>query len=152
MKAYIASAFSRNGAGGNRAGIIPDAEKLSPEQKQAIAARIGLSETAFISKDEEADYFLEFYTPIRQIANCGHATLASFGLLNQMRRLKKNQLSMRTLTGLSQIWVRGNRVSMEQHKPYFQLIHIDHVIDSMGIEKQKIILPLTVINTGNSFL
>jgi PhzF family phenazine biosynthesis protein len=152
MKAYIASAFSRNGSGGNRAGIIPDAERFTPEQKQAIAARIGLSETAFILKDEEADYLLEFYTPVRQIANCGHATLASFGLLQQMRRLKKNQVSMRTLSGVSQIWVRGNRVIMEQHKPFFQLIHIDHVIASLGIEKKEIILPITVINTGNSFL
>jgi PhzF family phenazine biosynthesis protein len=152
MKAYIVSAFSRNGAGGNRAAVVPDADQLSASQKQAIASKLGLSETAFLSKDPEADFFLEFYTPLRQIANCGHATLASFGLLQQMRRLKKNQLSMRTQTGISQIWVRGNRVVMEQHKPFFQLVHIDHIIRSLHIESPKILLPITLVNTGNSFL
>ena len=51
---------------------------LSNEQKILIAQKVGLSETAFFSKSTVTDFKLDFFTPTRQIAHCGHATIAAF--------------------------------------------------------------------------
>ena len=48
-KTYVVSAFTANGKGGNRAGVVLDTGELSADQMQAIAAELGYSETAFVS-------------------------------------------------------------------------------------------------------
>lgn len=95
----IVNAFVDNGEGGNPAGVVLDAQRYSQEQKQRIAALAGLSETAFISPSDSADFKLEFFTPNRQIAHCGHATIASFSYLRQMGRIAGTQTSKETIDG-----------------------------------------------------
>ena len=51
------------------------------EQMQAIAAKMGLSETAFIQHHETADRAIRFFTPNAEVSLCGHATIASWHLL-----------------------------------------------------------------------
>ncbi|WP_245823732.1 PhzF family phenazine biosynthesis protein [Photobacterium proteolyticum] len=46
-------------------------------------ASFGLSETAFVSQSDVADFKLAFFTPNRRIAHCGHATIATFSCLTQ---------------------------------------------------------------------
>ena len=48
VKVQIINAFVDNGQGGNPAGVVLNADKFTNEQKLAIAAKVGLSETAFI--------------------------------------------------------------------------------------------------------
>jgi PhzF family phenazine biosynthesis protein len=43
---------------------------------QAVAAEMNLSETAFLHRDGAA-YALRWFTPVAEVALCGHATLAS---------------------------------------------------------------------------
>ncbi|MFZ6009121.1 MAG: PhzF family phenazine biosynthesis isomerase, partial [Bacteroidota bacterium] len=74
----IINAFSIQGTGGNPAGVVLNADNLSPAEKQRVAAATGLSETAFVSRSNQADFKLDFFTPVRQIAHCGHATIATF--------------------------------------------------------------------------
>jgi PhzF family phenazine biosynthesis protein len=152
MKTFIVRAFVRDNKGGNPAGVVLDAEMLSHTQKQGIASKIGLSETAFVSLDTEADFFLEFFTPTRQIANCGHATLGSFGLMKQLGRLDRNHFTIRTETGKNEIWVNSNKVMMEQRKPNFEIVPIESVLPSLGLTLEEVIIPATIVNTGNSFL
>jgi PhzF family phenazine biosynthesis protein len=80
----VVNAFVDNGRGGNPAGVVLNAERFSQAQKQAIAAKVGLSETAFVSPSRTADFKLEFFTPTRQIPHCGHATIATFSSLVQL--------------------------------------------------------------------
>jgi PhzF family phenazine biosynthesis protein len=54
----ILSAFTDTGMGGNPAGLVLEADHLTPEMKQAVAAAIGSSETAFVSASRVADYKL----------------------------------------------------------------------------------------------
>ena len=77
----IVSAFTHNGGEGNPAAVVLDADALSEASMQAIAAQAGYSETAFVSRSQVATYRLDFFTPRRRIAHCGHATVAAFGLL-----------------------------------------------------------------------
>ena len=77
----VVNAFIDNGVGGNPAGVVLDADGLDRDTKQQIAAQAGLSETAFVSASDTAVFKLEFFTPTRQIAHCGHATVATFSYL-----------------------------------------------------------------------
>jgi PhzF family phenazine biosynthesis protein len=84
MQVRVVNAFVDGERGGNPAGVVLQADALSAAQKQAIAAQVGLSETAFVSCSQSAAFKLEFFTPTRQIAHCGHATVAAFSLLRQL--------------------------------------------------------------------
>lgn len=72
VKAYIASAFSKDNTGGNQAGIIFLQQPLSVTQKIAIAKELGFSESAFISGSDQADFKFEYYTPTSEVDLCGH--------------------------------------------------------------------------------
>jgi len=65
---------------GNPAGVVPDAEGLSEDLLQAIAAELNdLSETVFITPDAtgEADVQLRYFTSTVEVDLCGHATIAA---------------------------------------------------------------------------
>lgn len=69
--------FPYEGCGGNLAAVLADGE-MEDEERLVIAKRLGLSETAFLGHDEKG-FRLRFFTPVREIEMCGHATLASMG-------------------------------------------------------------------------
>ena len=56
VRVYVASAFSKNEKGGNKAGVLIDDYNLSIKQKMKVAEMLGYSETAFISKSDKADF------------------------------------------------------------------------------------------------
>lgn len=64
---------------GNPAAVMPLESWLPDETLRAIAAENNLSETAFTipCADDDADYELRWFTPTREMAMCGHATLAA---------------------------------------------------------------------------
>jgi PhzF family phenazine biosynthesis protein len=95
----ILNAFVDNNRGGNPAGVVLNADDLTNEQKLKIASKIGLSETAFVSRSASADFKLDFFTPTRQIAHCGHATIATFSYLSQTGLIKSTASSKETIDG-----------------------------------------------------
>jgi PhzF family phenazine biosynthesis protein len=72
-------AFASEAFKGNPAAVMPLAAWLDDGVLQAIAAENNLSETAFLLPDESgaADFELRWFTPVSEVALCGHATLAS---------------------------------------------------------------------------
>ncbi len=71
------AAFTDVGVGGNPAGVVLDARSLTDAQMLAIAADLGYSETAFVLPDEVATYRLRYFSPLAEVAFCGHATIAT---------------------------------------------------------------------------
>ncbi|MBU3758543.1 MAG: PhzF family phenazine biosynthesis protein [Candidatus Omnitrophica bacterium] len=92
-KIYFLRAFTTDrGEGGNAAAVVLDAEDIAPVRRQAIAARAAVSETAFVSKGHRDNLWtLDFYTPTKPIAHCGHATVAAFSLMTQIGRIPGGQ-------------------------------------------------------------
>lgn len=156
IQVQIVNAFTDNGAGGNPAGVVVDADNLNPQQKLHIAAHIGLSETAFVSSSNSAAFKLEFFTPTRQIAHCGHATIATFSYLRQLHRIKEGTTSKETIDGNRQIIIDGTMAFMEQVSPKYQDIEaqMDAVFSSLGIAEADLMPGLrpVIVNTGNGFL
>ena len=96
----IVHGFVDGGAGGNPAGVVLDADGLHDNQMLSIASRIGLSETAFVSKSETEGFKLDFFTPNQRIAHCGHATIAAFSHLYALGRIPDPETSKETVDGL----------------------------------------------------
>jgi PhzF family phenazine biosynthesis protein len=156
VQVQVVNAFVDGGAGGNPAGVVLDAQRFSPAQKQAIAAGVGLSETAFVSPSNSAGFKLEFFTPNRQIAHCGHATIASFSYLQQVGRVAGAATSKETIDGIRAIHLIGDMAFMEQLAPrYIETgIPAASLLAALGLDESDLLpgLQPTVVNTGNAFL
>ncbi|ACV79134.1 PhzF family phenazine biosynthesis protein [Nakamurella multipartita] len=79
------AAFTSTPDGGNPAGIVLAAQRLSDAAMLAIAAEIGFSETAFVVGGDPAEraLTLRYFTPVAEIPFCGHATIATAVALAQ---------------------------------------------------------------------
>ncbi|OPL07446.1 MAG: hypothetical protein AVO33_04805 [delta proteobacterium ML8_F1] len=73
--------FSSRGTGGNGALVIED-QGLSRDAKQKIATGAKLSETVFVKKNDGV-FSMEFYTPVEEVALCGHGTLAGLHFIKE---------------------------------------------------------------------
>ncbi|WP_345361556.1 PhzF family phenazine biosynthesis isomerase [Actinoallomurus liliacearum] len=73
------TAFDVNGAGGNPAGVVLDARGMDEARMQEIAAEVGYSETAFLIEEaaDERRYRIRYFSPLAEVAFCGHATIAT---------------------------------------------------------------------------
>lgn len=80
IEAYIVNAFAEEIAHGNQAGVVFVEKELSEQTMQKIAFDIGKSETAFIRKHDN-QYFIRWFSPLKEMPLCGHATLAAAKVL-----------------------------------------------------------------------
>lgn len=153
----IINAFVDDSVGGNPAGVVLNAHLFSNEQKQRIATLVGLSETAFVSPSASADFKLEFFTPVSQIAHCGHATIATFCYLKQNGLLRADHSSKETIDGRREIVMDGDFAFMEQLAPRFTELDdqdLGHILDSIGVQRSDLLPGVRpcIVNTGNAFL
>ena len=75
---HIIDAFTSERFKGNQAAVVLLDEWLAAPVLQAIAAENNLSETAFLVwSSGRAAYEIRWFSPLTEIAFCGHATLAS---------------------------------------------------------------------------
>lgn len=154
----IVNAFTLDGSGGNPAGVVLDADGLDKAQKQQVAKVAGLSETAFVSASEIADFKLEFFTPNRQIAHCGHATVAAFALLHELGRINDVETSKETVDGRREIRLHDGRAYMEQRAPRYEPVAdeelLSEILPSLGLGRDALheAARAEFVNTGNGFL
>lgn len=156
VEVQILNAFVDNNKGGNPAGVVLNAGNLTNDQKLKIATKVGLSETAFVSKSEIAGFKLDFFTPTRQIAHCGHATIATFSYLSQSGLIKNSHSSKETIDGIREILLQGDLAFMEQKAPSYQNVddQKEQILKSLGLTEKDILqkAPISLVNTGNSFV
>ncbi|GGV25832.1 oxidoreductase [Streptomyces filipinensis] len=86
MRIRIVDAFTDRPFAGNPAGVLllddvfPDDDRL-----QNVALEVNHAETAFahrLPEGGEADWALRWFTPVAEVAMCGHATLATAHVLH----------------------------------------------------------------------
>jgi PhzF family phenazine biosynthesis protein len=162
IQAQIVNGFVTGGTGGNPAGVVLDADELSESEMLDIAANIGLSETAFVSSSDTEGFKLDFFTPNRRIAHCGHATIASFSYLAELGRITEGATSKETVDGPRKISIKNGAAFMEQLAPKYRMpsdwgkedVTVADVLQSLGITERDLdgnISPI-LVNTGNSFI
>lgn len=69
------AAFSRNGEGGNPAGVVLCEALPEASRMQALAADVGYSETVFAAP-REGGWRVRYFAPAAEVPFCGHATIA----------------------------------------------------------------------------
>jgi len=147
---YVASAFSKDNVGGNKAGLVFDRPDLSSVQKMAIAKKLGYAETAFITSSSVADFCLEYFTPTEEVPLCGHATIGTFAILNLLNKLSKNNYTIETKSGVLSIKVDSDgMVFMAQNTPtFFNELSLDLFNDCLDTSSINDKLPIQIVSTG----
>lgn len=87
------AAFAKGGAGGNPAGVMVVDALPSSENMQAIAKKIGYSETVFAAR-QGAGWRVRYYAPEGEVPFCGHATIALGAVLGERFGAGRYDLSL----------------------------------------------------------
>ena len=154
VQVAIVQAFVEQQTGGNPAGVVLQADPLSQAQKQAVAKAVGYSETAFVSASAVADFKLEFFTPTCQIAHCGHATIATFNLLQAQGLIRHPNSSKETIDGIRHIWIRQDLAFMQQLAPVYQQVEEwqAQILQALGLQNADLSASPLLVDTGNAFV
>ena len=147
---YVMSAFSKDGKGGNKAGVVLNRAELTDRQKMEIAKELGYSETAFVTNSDVADYKIEYFTPTDEVPLCGHATIATFALLYHLQILKKEAYLIETKAGILRVKIsEDGMIFMEQNKPeYLEFLKPEEFTGCMENSWIPDNLPVQVVTTG----
>lgn len=82
---YVLRVFvGPDGTGGNPLGVVVDGAAVPPAERQAVAARLGYSETVFV--DDLATGAIRIFTPTSELAFAGHPTVGTGWLLRSLGR------------------------------------------------------------------
>ncbi|MEV4251054.1 PhzF family phenazine biosynthesis protein [Streptosporangium canum] len=82
MRIYTVDSFTDQFSKGNPAGVCLLDNPVPDVWMQSIAAEMRHSETAFVLEGEDGEpYSLRWFTPVVEVALCGHATLAAAHVL-----------------------------------------------------------------------
>ncbi|MDG5775782.1 PhzF family phenazine biosynthesis protein [Haloarculaceae archaeon H-GB2-1] len=160
IAAYLVDAFTDDPLAGNPAGVVPDADDLTDEQRQQIANELGASETAFVSTADEAEFRLSYFTPETEVDLCGHATVATFAHLFDRGDLETGAHTVETNTGTLAFSVdEDGTVWLTPNRPEIRPAECTHerVADALGVDVASLRdvgadLPLSTGDAGASFL
>ncbi|GLZ40002.1 isomerase [Actinokineospora sp. NBRC 105648] len=83
---HVVDAFTDQPFRGNPAGVVLLTEDRDDDWRQAVAAELNLSETAFADVRGTDPIPLRWFTPVAEVDLCGHATLAAAHVLGGERR------------------------------------------------------------------
>jgi len=118
---------------------------------QVIAAELKCSETAFVMQSDRADFKVRFFSPLREVDLCGHATIATFYTMAELGIVRKSIITMETKAGILDIALRGGRIFMGQAKSVFRKVEIrvEEIADALGIMAGEIDdLSFEAVSTG----
>jgi PhzF family phenazine biosynthesis protein len=92
---FQVDAFTQTMFAGNPAGVVLGAEVLTDDQMQCIARELNNGDTAFVlpASGSDHDISIRFFTPRKEAAFVGHATLAAHAVLQRLnpRALRKQK-------------------------------------------------------------
>jgi PhzF family phenazine biosynthesis protein len=110
---FQVDAFTDRAFAGNPAAVCLLDAPADPAWMQAVAAEMNLSETAFLHR-EGAGYALRWFTPVAEVALCGHATLAGAHALWESGRAEPGAaIGFATLSGTLTAAREGEWVVMD---------------------------------------
>lgn len=153
MKYYIVDAFTSEPFGGNPAGVVLlDGDFPSDSLMQQVAAELRYSETAFVERNGPAEFTVRYFTPAGEVDLCGHATIATFGLLRSRGIVADGQMCLNhTLAGDLQVKV-GEQVMMQMASPAVVEAPLDlerlHRIMGGETAQKCPAMPVEIVSTG----
>jgi predicted PhzF superfamily epimerase YddE/YHI9 len=92
-------AFTDRAFAGNPAAVCLLDKTREAEWMQDVAREMNLSETAFVSRRDDGDWDLRWFTPMVEVDLCGHATLASAHVLWEDKHTDEDFITFHTRSG-----------------------------------------------------
>lgn len=122
-------AFGDKPGTGNPAGVVLERGELNEKQCLTVAAEVGASETAFLSLQESRDIRVRFFTPLKRIAFCGHATIASFTVARDSALLPEGSYLVNRGHEEFSVEIGRDQVFMRQQ------VYQEFALDSQAVEE-----------------
>jgi PhzF family phenazine biosynthesis protein len=161
---YLVDAFTRERFCGNPAAVVLGANVLTEQEMRRIARELGGIETAFVLESETPDHDVEirFFSPRREVAFVGHATIAAHYVLARLKGVPKKKLRQKSGSNVIEVEVTGKgdalRVTLHQSPATFGPVvpeeRIGMVLDALGISSSSLhgTCPMQVMSKANSRL
>jgi PhzF family phenazine biosynthesis protein len=111
IKQYQVDAFATRSFEGNPAAVCPLENWLDDDLLQAIAEENNLSETAFFVPSGKG-FKLRWFTPVKEVDLCGHATLATAHVIFELLGYSKQVITFETRSGDLFVEKKGMRLEM----------------------------------------
>jgi PhzF family phenazine biosynthesis protein len=136
---YQVDAFTSEVFSGNPAGVCLLGGWLEDEVLQSIAAENNLSETAFLVRNETG-YDLRWFTPITEVALCGHATLASAFVLFNRRQWSEKTIRFSTrMSGELVVTRQEDLLEMDfPSRPVFPQISPPGLLEALSVTPREL--------------
>lgn len=155
IEIFQIDAFTDKPFSGNPAGVVYS-NQLNDIEKQLIAKEMNLSETAFLSDSDIADFKLQWFTPIKEVDLCGHATIASLHFLYQnMLNYRQNQITFETKSGIIKCSAKEDKYFMRLPTPQAEEFSgcKEEIISALGLKRTDVSdLPFILLNNGYLFI
>jgi len=120
----LVDAFTTAPGGGNRAGVVLNAEGLNDAQMSKVAREIEARESVFVTQKNENYLSVRFFTPAREIEFAGHAAIALAVVYSQLIPQKGEMLFLQTQTGIVKVAIEAGEESimaiLEEPAPRFR--------------------------------
>lgn len=163
IKIHLVDAFTKNINEGNRAGVVFDADELTSEQMQNIAAFANVSETAFVLRSDDTqtyDLHVRYFTPKTEVPICGHATIAAHYLRAKIYNIGEGQVLSKTGAGVLPVDITKEnndiKIIMTQGRSVLgnvlTQLQKDFLRNSLHIldDDFSSSLPIQIVSTGHS--
>lgn len=112
IKQYQVDAFASRVFEGNPAAVCPLESWLDDDLLQAIAEENNLSETAFFVPSAKG-FDLRWFTPVKEVDLCGHATLATAHVLFERLGFVESTITFGTRSGDLFVKKQGSLLQMD---------------------------------------
>ena len=161
---FLVDAFTRSRFCGNPAAVVLDAHVLQQDEMRRIARELAGTEVAFVFPSDSAEYDVEirFFSPRREVAFVGHATVAAHYVRAMVDGVPQGKVRQKSQSGIVEVEVCGTspdlRVSIDQTPATFGPVvpeeRIGPVLDALGISSSSLhpACPVQVMSKANSRL
>ena len=133
----IVKAFTADPHAGNPAGVIINDIGLNASQMQKIAKQLGVSESVFVTKNNDL-HNLRYFSPTKEMDFCGHATIAAYHAIGLNAPLA---VPFETRLGLKKIEMRKDgiySIDMGKLEHQYKVEEIPLIADLIGIKKEDV--------------
>ncbi len=152
ISVVVYKAFVSDRGGGNPAGIVFSETPFRVDEMQATAGEMALSETAFITPCGHTCFRLRYFTPLREVPLCGHATIAAWTWLAREKNIPPGIYTQETDSGSLAIEVtEQGDIFMEQAPPSFgPEVDGEEIAESLGLPGGSLHerYPVQLVSTG----
>ena len=155
-KLHFVDVFTRERYAGNQLAVVEDANSLSDDEMQALAAEIGFSETTFVEGKSANKWNVRIFTPNTEIPFAGHPTIGTAYIIREhIASTAPDTVTLELGVGSIPVTVREHdgheTLWMEQQPPEFgpELSH-KALADVLSLDDATIDtdLPVQVVSTG----